>query len=160
MEIVSHEVYCRRENLCTHFPSGYVKCVNYYNCTLCELADRLRNSRPLNVPLFDWRDALPQTPAWNAENWYKRPVILSPDAMRRLGIELRTINQIMIAYDGPGVFKKNVAGEIDGFLLCDKNKHITVTRSECFGIPTQRAAARYDELYLLGLSKLCSDGRR
>lgn len=153
MMYVSNREYARQEGFCENFPTGYVKCMNNYICSCCDLADRLRRSRPPNIPLFDWRDALPQTPSYNGENWYNLPVILMPDAMRRLGIECRAINQIMIAYDGPGVFKRNVSGEIDGFLLCDRQKHITVIRSECYGIPSRKTAERYDELYFLGLSK-------
>ncbi len=153
MEFINNEKYAHREGICKHFPSGYVRCDNFYLCDRCELADRLRVSRPPNIPLFDWRDALPQTPSYNGENWYHKPVILSPDAMRRLGIECRTINQIMIALDGPGMFKKNVAGEIDGVLLRDSRKHITVTRLECYGIPSRKTAERFDELYFLELLK-------
>ena len=153
MEFVSNENYARRNGICKHFPFGYVFCENYYLCEHCEFAHRLRVSRPANIPLFDWRDALPQTPSYNAENWYRKPVILSPDALRRLGIECRAINQIIIAMDGPGVFKKNVSGEIDGVLLSDRQRHIIVIRSECYGIPSRKTAERFDELFYLGLLK-------
>ena len=153
MEYINISADSQKKGLCKYFPSGYVRCMNSYNCSRCEFADRLRLSRPPNIPLFDWRDALPQTPSYNGENWYMKPVILMPDTLRRLGVECITINQIMIALDGPGMFKKNVAGEIDGVLLRDPRKHITVTRLECYGIPSRKTAERYDELYFLELLK-------
>ncbi len=142
---------------CSKFPSGYVRCEYNRLCSVCELADRLRKNKQTqtaNLALFDWRDARSQTPSGGGENWYNQPVILTPAAMRRLKIEDHLMNQIMIAKDGPGVFKKNVAGEIDGYLLCDKSRYITVARSECFGIPTEKAAILYDEYFFFDLCRI------
>ena len=141
---------------CKHVPHGYVVCEHYGICNACELGARLRKeqARVMDYPLLSWRDARPQTASQKGETWYQKPVILSPEAMRRLGLEMKLINQVMIAYDGPGVFKKNVVGEIDGYLLNDRTKRFTVTRSECYGIPTARAAEYFDECYFLGLSQL------
>ena len=150
-----------KNEFCTKFPHGYVRCENFHLCSICEVADRVRKSNfqaTSKLPTFDWRDALPQTPARGGENWYGKPVILSLEALDRLKIERHLINQIMVAYDGPGCFKRNEAGEIDGFLLCDKQKKITVNRKECFGIPTQQAARKYDEYFYLGLCKLLGIG--
>lgn len=146
-----------RFEYCSYFPNGYIKCKNFHSCNLCEIADRLRKSQlksTSDVPLFYWRDALPQTPSLGGENWYKRPVILSIEALDRLKLDRHLINQIMIACGGPGCFKKNVVGEIDGYLLCNSQKVITVTRKECYGIPTLRAAEKYDKYFFLGLSQL------
>ena len=141
---------------CKHFPHGYVKCETNGLCNACVLAERLRRekARSVSYPLFTWRDALPQTPAGKGETWYQKPVILSPAAMNRLGLEINLINQIVFAYDGPGVLKKNVAGEIDVYLLNDRSRKFIVSRCECFGIPSPKAAKYFDECFFLGLSKL------
>ena len=141
---------------CKHVPYGYVVCEHNGICDACVLGHRLRqqNSKALNPPLFTWRDALAQTPSAKGETWYQMPIILSPAAMERLGLELTLLNQVAVAYDGPGVFKKNVAGEIDVYLLNDRLKKFTVVRCECYGIPTARAAKYFDECFFLGLTKL------
>ena len=158
MKIEYCDAFTRQtQEWCHQIPNGYVRCTNYHACAICELADRIRVNRARetkHLPLFYWRDALPQTKAKRGENWYRMPVILSPECMDRLKLEKNLINQIMVADGGPGCFKNNVAGEIDGYLLCDKSKRITVTRMECFGIPNERAVARYDEYFFLGLSRL------
>ena len=162
MEFVN--LYMRTfSEFCYKFPNGYVRCENSHICESCTVADRVRQNKHVatsTLPLFYWRDALRQTPSTGGENWYGKPVILSPEAMDRLKIERHLMNQIMIAYDGPGCFKKNVAGEIDGFLLCDRQKKITVIRSECYGIPTESAAIRYDDAFFLGLCKLLKIERK
>ena len=135
---------------CYHFPSGYVMCENNYCCSSCAMAARIRRNKT-DLPLFCDRDALRQTPAGGGQTFYRKPVILCPSAMDRLGLEPLLINQIMIATDGPGVFVKNVVGMIDGYLFCDPTKKISVIRSECYGIPTPGAAKKYDEYFFLGL---------
>ena len=150
-DVVHH--YMSR-NSCIRFPTGYVDCVSGFRCESCEFAERLRHDRLKNVPLFGWRDALPQTETYGGQTWYRRPVLLSPEAMKKHGIEPLTINQVFICEDGPGMFKRNPAGEIDGYLLCNRLERFTVMRSECYGIPTLRAAEKYDEYFFLGLVKL------
>ena len=143
-----------RHNMCMYFPHGYVNCKNNYNCALCEFADRMRKARPVNVPLFSWGDALPQTQKKGGDNFYYKPVILSSDALRRNNIEPTLANQIMIAVDGSGCFVKNKCGPIDGYLVAEPLKRITVSRNECYGIPNENAARKYDELFFYGISKI------
>lgn len=148
-----------KRGACVRIPYGnFVYCENNYDCNRCQIADRIRANLRQNkteYPLFGYRDALPQTPRGGGENWYGKPVILSPEAMDRLGLERYLENQIFVAVTGPGVFKKNVAGEIDGYLFADPDRQFTVTRMECFGIPSLRACTYYDDKYFRGLSLIC-----
>ena len=97
--------------------------------------------------MFDWRDALPQTPAYKGETWFRKPVILSPEAMERLALPKSLRYQIVLADGGPGVLKRNPTGEIDAVLYADLTKHLTVTRNECYGMPNERACRLYDSYY-------------
>ena len=142
---------------CRHIPDGYARCENGGFCATCLLGDRIRRSQYRatgTLPLFGWRDALPQTPSTGGENWYSMPVILSPEAMDRCGLRRHLLYQIVVAVDGPGLFKKNVCGDVDAYLLCDRTRFVTVSRRECFGIPTQRAADLYDRYFFLELGRL------
>ena len=148
---------------CLHFPGGYLVCENGHCCFACEVADRLRIEKlraRTDFTLLSYRDALPQTASSGGDNWYGKPIILSPEALSKRKIDPHLINQIFIAKDGPGVFKQNPAGEIDGYLLYKKHISFTVSRAECYGVPTPRAAAYYDDCFFLGLCKLLKIERR
>ena len=140
----------RKNGLCLHLPYSTVLCDNFYRCDHCVVADRIRRNTGEVIcerPLFGWRDALPQTPGKKGETWFRKPVILSPEAMERLGLEPILKNQIIIAEDGPGVFKHNPCGEIDAILYADPRRVITVNRSECYGMPNPRACEIYDSYF-------------
>lgn len=140
----------RAGGYCIHLPDGIVRCDSSYCCDRCQIADRIERNTGRAVyklPLFGWRDALPQTPSKKGETWYGLPVILSPEVMVRLGLEQNLKNQIVIAVGGPGVFKKNPCGEIDGLLYADFKRRVTVTRNECYGLPTARACEIYDRYF-------------
>ena len=143
-----------KHGFCMHFPHGYVRCEAQGVCAMCALADRLRRARPPNIPLFTWRDALPQTQKKGGDNWLNMPVLLTPDGMKRHEIPVSACNQMAVAYDGAGLFARNSHSEIDIYLVCDSTKRYTVGRHECYGIPTESAAKRYDELYLYCVSNM------
>ena len=162
MEYINKNYYFFK-GLCYHFPSGYVACENNFCCNSCMMAERLRQNTQRtrkDLPLFDHRDCLKQTPKGGGESFYRMPVVLSPSAMERLGLEPVLINQIVIALTGSGCFKQNPVGPIDGYLLNDRSRSITVYRSECLGVPTPGAAKRYDDYFFLGLLRFYKNGKR
>ncbi len=140
------------EGYCTRFPNAYVWCHRGFHCYACDLADRLRENVPENVALFSYRDACPTTPS-GVRQWADLPVILSPEAMDRLGLKKILLNQIVIAELSPGCLHQNPHGEIDCFLFADPTKKMIVNRSECFGVPNTRAVERFDKIYFLNLHK-------
>ena len=143
-------VNARKDGFCIQLADAVVRCDYGYHCERCELADRIAKNTGrfvADLPLLGWRDALPQTPSYKGEVWFRKPVILSPEAMTRLGLPLSLRYQIILADDGPGVFKHNPCGEIDGVLYADLTREFTVTRSECFGMPNERACRLYDSHY-------------
>ena len=145
-----HVENMRKDGYCLHLPDGLVFCEYQYRCDHCVVADRIRKNTGrvvCEIPLFGYRDARPQTPAPKGEVWFRKPVILSVEAMERLGLEKVLKNQIIIAEDGPGVFKQNVTGEIDAILYADLRVHVMVSRHECYGLPTRRACEVYDGYY-------------
>ncbi len=138
------------DGYCFRLADSRVRCERGYDCERCELSARIEEdtgSAIVDRILFSWRDALPQTATHNAETWFRKPVILSPEAMERLGLPRSLRYQIFFAEDGPGVFKHNPTGVIDGVLLCNSRREITVTRNECYGLPNERACRRYDGYY-------------
>ena len=140
----------RENHLCIQMPYAEVFCGNNYLCNHCEIADRIRRNTGEVIcerPLFGWRDALPQTPGKKGETWYRMPVILSPEAMDRLGLEPILKNQIIIAEGGPGCLKANPYGEIDAFLYSDIEHDIFVNRFECYGMPNRSACEVYDSYF-------------
>ena len=162
MEYINKD-YFFKHGYCYHFPSGYVDCENNFCCLSCPLAERLRQNTQrvrTDLILFDHRDVLRQTPKGGGENFYRMPIVLSAAAMERLNIEPILINQIMIAVTGSGCFKRNPVGPIDGFLLNDRSRLITVYRNECIGIPTPGAAKKYDDYFFLGLLRYYKDEKR
>ena len=151
-EISDRKADYRSSEWCDHFPYGYVRCDNFRSCARCELADRIRSESNVTAPLFDYRDALPQTPT-GCMDWIKKPVILKPQAMERLGIPSYLVNQIMITELSPGIFHKNACSDIDGYLFADPSKKLTVSRADCYGVPNARAVERFDKIYFLKLSR-------
>ena len=146
MKSLKFDGYCRML-----LPYSKVECKHLYECEYCDVCFRIRQNRAEVVLddnfLFDHRDVLPHTPKGGGSDWYKRPVILKPDAMRREGITVNLINQIMFADGGSGVFKHNPSGMVDGFLVVRKTERYTFFRNDIYGVPNEAAARRYYELY-------------
>ena len=140
---------------CKHFPSGYVYCSNYKDCERCELGDRIRRDKAMKSAsvIFSFSDARRQTEKANGDMWWHFPIILSPEAMLRLDIECNMFYQIAVADFGPGCFLKNPAGEIDCHLFANSCKRFTISRKEAYGIPTDAAVRKYDDLFFMGLEK-------
>ena len=138
--------YCRML-----LPHARVECKMNYICDCCDVCFTIRKNI-IETPtdesfLFDHRDIIPMTPKFGGGNWYRRPVILKPEAMRREGITVNLINQIMFARGGSGVFAHNLSGMVDGVLVADMRKEYTFFRNDIYGIPNNEAARKYRELY-------------
>lgn len=137
---------------CNYLPGEYLECINHGICERCEIADRYRLHNFKQEILFDWRDALPQTPK-GCRQWVNLPVILMPSAMERLDIEPILLNQIMVTTLSPGCFYQNPVGVIDGYLFVNHTKRIEVSRKECYGVPAPKAVERYDDLFHMNLRR-------
>lgn len=147
----------RDSRFCNYLPGEYFECINYGFCDRCEIADRYRLQNFQQESLFDWTDALPQTPK-GCRQWIDMPVILKPSAMDRLNIAPLLLNQIMVTTLSPGCFYQNPVGAIDGYLLVDRTKRIEVSRKECYGVPTLKAVERYDDLFHMNLRRFFGKG--
>ena len=138
--------YCR-----LLLPYARVECRFNYLCDCCDVCYNIRKNKMETVVddafLFDHRDVIPGTPKYGGGNWYKRAVILKPGAMRREGITVNLINQLLFAYGGSGVFAHNLSGMVDGFLLSDRSKEYTFFRNDIYGIPNEDAVRKYYDLY-------------
>lgn len=151
----------RRESLCVHFGGGYVPCQANYLCNACVIADRLRAGRAAERTelLLRESDCLRQTPKGGGCDFFGKPIVLRPEAFSRLKLPVRAVDQIVVAYDGPGVFVTNPSGAIDVCSYADPSKRFTVTRRETYGIPTQTACRRLDALFIWDLeAKLYKGG--
>ena len=139
------------------YPYAQVTCDLNYMCDFCEIPHRIQQNRrdreDEEFTLFGRGDVLRQTPKGGGLNWYMRPIVLKPDAMRRLGIKVNLVNQILIAYDGSGVFARNPAGMIDGYLVCDRNRRYTFSRHDVYGVPNEQACAKYFEYFGINLNR-------
>ena len=138
------------EHYCLHLNDARVRCESNFHCERCVLADRIAVSTGKAVfdrPLLGYRDTIPQTPSQKGEVWFGKPVLLSSEALSRLGFPQSLRYQVAIAEDGPGVFKHNPVGEIDCVLYVNPTVHFIVTRNECYGMPNERACRLYDSAY-------------
>jgi len=154
-ESIDYKLYVKR-GLCPHIRYGSVLCKNGFNCLFCEIADRIRISRSIecdDYPLFYWKDCLVQTKHAGGDCFYNKPLVLTEDAMDRLGIERSIYNQIVFAYGGPGVFLKNKGGQIDVYMVNDHSKKFVISRYETYGIPNPQTIEKYDELFFFGLKR-------
>lgn len=139
------------DRYCLVLPSGYMMCDREWCCNRCEIADRIRSNKN-DAPLFSWRDVEPQTPS-GCRDFFNKPIVLKPEALARLNLEPVLINQIFIPIPSPGCDYRNPSGEIDGSLIADPRRSLTVSRCEVYGVPTFAAAKRFDEIYFFGLSR-------
>ena len=132
-------------------PYTKVVCHYSYLCDCCEVYyrfKRIKMNECLDVKdLFGWRDVLGTTPKSGGADWYRRSVVLKPEAMRNKGITVNLINQVFYAKDGSGVFKHNPSGMIDGYLCADPKKEYTFFRNDFYGVISDSAKKRYEGLY-------------
>ena len=137
-------------------PCGDIECRLNYHCDYCETAFIIRQNKRVETiaddQLFRWSDALKMTPKGDGLSWYKRPVILKPDTMRRLNIPVNLINQIFFCDSGSGVFACNPAGMIDGFLVIDRQERHILSRHDVYGVPNASAMQRYKDLFGIDLT--------
>lgn len=144
-----------KHGLCPHLPNGYLVCYAHH-CDHCEIADRIRSSNAReakDVPLFEKNNCLRQTPKGGGEIFYKRPVVLSENAMKKYGLKLKLFYQLAFAYDGGGCLPKNTAGPVDIYLFADDTIKLTVLRFELLGVPNEDALKRYDKIFFMGLHR-------
>ena len=127
-----------------------------YICDVCDIAYRIRQNKISEVLddecLFNWRDVLGITPKSGGAQWYNRPVLLKPEAMKRAGITVNLINQVFFAVGGSGVFPHNPMGMIDGYLVSQPKKEYTFFRGDFYGVPNDAAVERYYSLYRIKIS--------
>ena len=141
--------------ICPHLPNGYVVCFSRH-CDRCEIADRIRSLKARELgeaSLFTKDNCLKQTLKDGGEIFYRRPVVLSYDVMKKLGLELNLLYQIAYAYDGCGCLPKNKVGPVDLHLFADETFKFTVQRFEILGVPNEAALKHYDRLFFMGLHK-------
>lgn len=146
-----------RDTMCPYFKDGFVECAGYRDCKRCDIGQRIRRDNVLrhnNYPLFSWRDARRNTEKGRGQNWWHFPIILSEEVMEKLGLEKNLFFQIAIAEGGGGVFHHNPCGEIDCHLFVNPSKKFTIGRHEAYGIPDERAVAKFDELFFMDLHKV------
>ena len=149
----------RFSNSCPHFTIGYVECRFPRDCSRCEFADRIRRDNAAknnSFLLFGSKDARRQTEKGGGADWWHLPIILTENAMHRLGIEKNLFYQIAIADGGPGVFLKNGVAAVDCHLFADPSKQFTISRHEAYGVPNEHAVKRYDDLFFMDLHKVIS----
>ena len=138
------------------------RCFNSYRCYSCGyFEEHILNIHRLfcDELLFGYYDVLPKTPKGGGIEYVYRPLILKPEAMEAHGIKLELFNQIFVATDGAGMFSKFPGSQIDGYLLSDRRKIYTFGRQEFFGVPNERAVKRFEDLFLIDLSKYIERGR-
>ena len=138
--------YCR-----LLLPYHEVECHFFYMCDYCDVCHRIRQIKAceeLNDSLlFDWHDVLPMTPKGGGSDFYKRPVILKPESMRRVGMKVNLINQLFYADGGSGCFKHNPSGMVDGYILLNAADRYTFFRNDFYGVPNESAVKRFKSLY-------------
>lgn len=148
---------------CVRIPYYTGGCRYNHQCSCCAIAERFRQSNrestEIKGELFGYCDVLPKTPKGGGIEYVYKPLILKPEAMEAHGIKLELFNQIFIATDGAGMFSKFPGSQIDGYLLSDRRKIYTFGRQEFFGVPNERAVKRFEDLFLIDLSKYIERGR-
>ena len=151
--------YCRML-----LPHAFVECKQGYTCDYCDLGVNIRLNKSREELdkglLFTWRDAISQTGKYGCADWYKKVIILKPEAMRRAGIPVNLINQLFYAVGGSGVFKHNPSGMIDGYPVLQivglpssfEKKEYTFFRNDFYGVPNEAAVKMYESLYKIKIN--------
>ena len=134
-----------REVLCDNEACKYTGCYWYF-------VHRSHSETLLSKSLFYEKCALPLSKS-GCTNFHKKALILKPECMQRIGLELNLLYQIVIADLGPGLFPNNPVGFIDVKLFCDRNVTFTIYRKDVYGVVSPLASERYDEYYNLGLAR-------
>ena len=156
VEKVDFEQWRAEHGFCPYFTTGYVECHSRH-CDRCEFADRIRVSRAIqerNIPLLTKDNCLRQTTKGGGDIFFRRPVVLSEDALKKYGIRQHLYYQMAFAYDGGGCLPKNTAGPVDVYLFADKERKFTVLRFELLGVPNEQTVKRYDNLFFMGLHRV------
>lgn len=134
-------------------------CSSKHLCHLCDIGDRYRKHKidtlkdRSEIFLFDYLDVLPHTPKGGGSEYLYKPLIIKPEAMRRICLEPDPFKQIFIATDGAGMFSHNPGSQIDGYFLFDTSKIYTFGRLDFYGIPNKKAVEKYKEYFLIDLNK-------
>lgn len=110
-----------------------------------EKRQELAQRRELERQLLLWdRHVYPQTPHYHAADWYRRILLLKIKALERYGIPADIEHQMFYATGGPGCRKDRPVGEIDGYLVCNRQE-VTFLRSDFYGIPNDWGIRLYRE---------------
>ena len=144
-----------KHGLCPHIPAGYLACYSRH-CETCEIADRIRASRAREMSsekLFSKENCLKQNSRDGGDVFFRRLIVLSEDALKRLGIDKKLFYQLAYAYAGPGCLPKNTAGAVDIKLIADDSKCYTVYRFEILGVQNEDALKYYNKIFFLQAQK-------
>lgn len=77
--------------------------------------------------------------------WYRRLLVLRPEALRRHGLPLGLRWQMFAADNGPGCLPGRPVGEIDGLLICS-GERATFLRSDFYGVANESGIRLYRQL--------------
>ena len=147
---------------CFMIPYLRTTCNYSHNCCRCDIADRVRfNSREFTKKTFElyWPcDVLRKTEKGGGLDYLYKPLILKPEAMERLGIEVELYNQIFIPTSGAGMFSNFPGSQFDGYILNDRRKIYTISRHDVYGVANEAAVKRYKDLFLIDLHKEARKG--
>ena len=138
------------KGLCYRLPYGVV-CNNDHKCNSCDIYYNIRENKGENVSdpdsLLSWRHTIKATSKAGGADWYLRPLLLKPEAMSRVGLALNDLNQIVVAYNGSGMFQYNPSGMIDVYLAASPSRRYTFSRQDFYGVPNDAACEYYREEY-------------
>lgn len=147
---------------CIMIPYLRATCKYSHDCRSCDIADRVRfNSREFTkktAELFWPFDVLPKTPKGGGLEYLRKPLILKPEAMECLGIEVELYNQIFIPTGGAGMFSNFPGSQIDGYIVNDRRKIYTISRHDVYGVANEAAVKRFKDLFLIDLHKEARKG--
>lgn len=152
---IQYDKYVKYGN-CPRMPYAVVKCNNGFNCLRCEIADRVRltiKNDCKDLPMFYWRDCILRTARYGGDDFYKKIIVLTEEAMTKIGVEVNIFNQLAFAYDGAGCFPKNPGSQLDIYLVNDHSKKYTICRTDVYGVATEQTINKYDALFFLGLKR-------
>lgn len=138
---------------CKRMPGAILKCMYNGQCQNCEYAEQtVFKYAPPEYPVLDKSSVLPY-PKGKAPCYYRKVVALKPEAMEKLGYRKTLYFQLFYCIDGYGCLPNNTVWEIDGHLIAEPNKLITVHRSDILGIPCRSVYEKYDEYFFTNTVK-------
>lgn len=142
---------------CYRMPGIVLRCEHNEQCWLCEYADRARVSfgmDPPPHPLIGLNSIIPET-AKKQLNYYGKVAALKQETIEKLGFKPLLYFQFFKCVDGFGCHPGNSVWEIEGYLLADKERPITLKRMDILGVPTLTACKRYDRYFFANSVKEC-----